>query len=101
MKTQIYFYSNNAFNAIVFKQSEKFFFLTDNTIIDLYADDAVDQLKAFYKNIIANGNMDLSSLCNSNYVYAGNFTADDDSEDAILIAEYDDEDYSPYVDGLI
>lgn len=101
MKTQIYFYSNNAFNAVVFKQSEKFYFMTDNTIIDLYAADAVNQLRALYAQWIADGNMDLSGLCNSNYAYSGNFTADDDSENAILIAEYDDEDYSPYVDGLI
>ena len=100
MKTQIFFYSNNAYNAVVFKQSEKFYFLTENEEIDLYAADAVNQLRALYAQRIADGNMDLSGLCNSNCVFAGNFTADDDSENAVLIAEYDDEDYSPYVDGL-
>lgn len=101
MKTQIYFYSNSAYNAIVFKQSEKFYFLTENEGIDLYTDDTVEQLKELYAQRIADGDIDLSRLCNSNYVFAGNFTADADDEDAALIAEYDDEDYTPYVDNLI
>lgn len=101
MKTQIYFYTNNAYNAVVFKQSKNFYFLTEQEEIDLYADDAVDQLRALYAQRIADGDMDLSALLTSDYIFAGDFTADDDSEDAILIAEYEDEDYSPYIDGLI
>ena len=101
MKTQIYFYTSNAYNAVVFKQSEKFYFLTENEEINLYADDAVNQLRTLYAQRIADGDMDISSLCNSNCVFAGNFTADDDSEEAVLIAEYDDEDYTPYIENLL
>lgn len=106
MNTKIYFYSNNAYNAVVFTQDNGFYLMTehisgeDGKEIDLYADDAIEQVKSLYTSIIADNMMDLSGLCNGDCVFAGDFTADAPEEDAILIAEYNDEDYAPYVDGL-
>lgn len=101
MKTRIYFYQNNAYNAIVFDQQNGFYFMTEFSDIDLYADNAIELLKSDFAKAIDNGMMDLSSLCIGDYVFSGDFTADAPEESAELIAEYDDEDYLPYVENLI
>lgn len=100
MNTKIYFDKNNAYNAVIFTQETGFFFMIENEDVDLYAEDAVEQLKALYADRIAAGIMDLSGLCNGDCVFAGSFPDDYPEDEAILLAEYDDEDYAPYVDGL-
>lgn len=106
MKTNIYLYSNNAYNAVVFDQENGFYLMTEGDEgtfenIDLYAENAAELLTAYFKNAIAEGYMDLSGLCNSNCAFSGDFTADAFGENAELIATYDDEDYKPYLEGII
>lgn len=100
MTTKIYFYENNAYNAVIFTQETGFYFIFENEDVDLYADDAVEQLKAIYAQRIEAGIMDLSSLCTSDFVHAGDITAEDPEEELTFITEYDDEDYAPCVEGL-
>lgn len=106
MKTKIYLYKNNAYNAVVFDQENGFYIMTEGNEgtfegIDLYAENAAEMLGEYFERMIAEDLMDLSGLCNGNNVFGGEFTADEFGESAELIAEYGDEDYSPYVDGLI
>lgn len=106
MTTKIYFYKNSAYNAVVFDQENGFYLMTEGdegTLegIDLYAENAAEMLTEYFDHMIADNLMDLSGLCNGNNAFGGEFTADEFRESAELIAEYEDEDYSPYVDGLI
>ena len=106
MTTKIYLYKNNAYNAVIFDQENGFYLMTEGNEgifegIDLYADNAPEMLQQHFAAAIAEDMMDLSGLCNSNCAFAGDFAADSFDESAELIAEYDDEDYLPYVDGII
>ena len=102
MRTKIYFYENNAYNAVVFDQENGFYFMIEKVEnIDLYAGDAAEQLKKYFEDNINNEMMDLSGLCNSNCVFAGKFTADQPEEKATLLAEYDDDDYYAMAEPFI
>lgn len=106
MTTKIYLYANTAYNAVVFDQENGYYLMTEGDEgrfegIDLYAADAADRLREYFGRMIADDLMDLSGLCNGNNAFSGKFTADEFGESAELIATYDDEDYSPYVAGLI
>lgn len=106
MKTKIYLYKNNAYNAIVFDQENGYYLMTEGDEgtfegIDLYATNAAEMLTEYFDRMIADSFMDLSGLCNDNNAFSGDFTAVKPEESAELIAEYEDEDYKPYVDGLI
>lgn len=106
MTTKIYLYKNNAYNAVVFDQENGFYLMTEGDEgifegIDLYAENAAEMLTEYFNRMIADDLMDLSGLCNGNNTFGGEFTADEFGESTELIAEYEDEDYSPHVDGLI
>lgn len=106
MTTKIYFYKNNAYNAVVFNQGNGFYLMTEGNEgtfegIDLYTENAAEMLTEYFNRMIADNLMDLSGLCNGYNTFGGEFIADEFGESAELIAEYDDEDYSPYVNGLI
>lgn len=106
MTTKIYLYKNSAYNTVVFDQENGFYLMTEGNEgtfegIDLYAENAAGMLTEYFGRMIAEDLMDLSGLCNGDNAFGGEFTADEFGESAELIAEYDDEDYSPYVDGLI
>lgn len=106
MTTKIYLYKNSAYNAIVFDQENGYYLMTEGDEgifegIDLYAENAADLLTEYFNHMIVDDLMDLSGLCNGNNAFGGELSADEFGESAELIAEYDDEDYSPYVDGLI
>lgn len=108
MKTNIYFFRCNAYNAVVFDQQNGHYFLTEgdhNSFIDgkidLYSPNAEQELKAYFEENIAAENMDITNLCNSNCVFEGNFEANEEGVEAILLASYDDVDTAEYVDGLI
>lgn len=108
MKTNIYFFKTNAYNAVVFDQCNGHYFLNEGDhngfidgIVDLYADDVENALKAYFEENIAAGNTDITGMCNSNCVISGDFDPDEEGVEAILLASYDDVDTAEYVDGLI
>lgn len=106
MTTKIYLYKNNAYNAVIFTQDNGFYLMTEGDEgrfegIDLYAENTSELLTAYFADMIAGDMIDLSGLCNGNNAFGGDFSAEEFGESAELIAEYDDEDYSPYVNGLI
>ena len=107
MKTNIYFFRCNAYNAVVFDQQNGHYFLTEgdrNSFIDgkidLYSPNADQELKAYFEENIAAGNTDITNLCNSNCVFEGDFDANEEGVEAILLASYDDVDTSELVKGL-
>ena len=98
MKTNIYFYQNNAYNAIVFDQENGCYILVEGDrrgyfdSVDLYAENAADQFRRYYADAIAADIMDLSGCCYSDLIYAGDFSADEFEESAELLATFDSSD---------
>lgn len=107
MKTNIYFFRTNAFNAVIFDQENGHYFMTEGDRngyidgnVDLYSDNAVDSLKEYFINAINNGYTDITNLCNSTCVMGGDFDPDENGTESILLASYDDVDTADLVKGL-
>lgn len=106
MKTNIYFFKTNAYNAVVFDQCNGHYFLIEGDSnfcvggIDLYLPNAVQELKAYYEECIAAEIMDITGICISDFVFEGDFDPDEEGVEAILLASYDDVDTSELVEGL-
>lgn len=108
MKTNIYFFKTNAYNAVVFDQCNGHYFLNEGDrngfidgIVDLYADDAENALKDYFTAAIKDETIDITGMCNSSCVMDGDFDPDEEGVEAILLASYDDVDTSELVEGLI
>ena len=108
MKTNIYFFKTNAYNAVIFDQCNGHYFLNEGDrngfidgIVDLYADDAENALRDYFTTAIKNETIDITGMCNSLCVMDGDFDPDEEGVEATLLATYDDVDTAELVEGLI
>lgn len=104
MTTTAVLYRGSGYNAVIYTQHNGFYLLTEtffdgNTEVDLYADNAADNAKAILEGKIKADELDLTRLCNSDHIFAGEFETDT-SESAEILLEFDYKDLTPWCDGL-